>query len=102
MGTVHNLSVKGCLIQSEIPVAEGDYFSLKLGLRGQEYPVTVQLAAVRWADGRAFGTEFLFVEDHRPGAPAALSGDLLGMLRNQRASRAIRIIIDLPMQPRWW
>jgi hypothetical protein len=63
MGTVHNLSVKGCLIQSEIPVEEGDYFSLKLGLRGQEYPVTVQLAAVRWAKGHAFGTEFLFVED---------------------------------------
>ena len=63
-GTVHNLSLKGCLIQSELPVAEGDYFSLKLALRRQEDPVTVQLAAVRWANGRAFGTEFLFFEHH--------------------------------------
>jgi PilZ domain-containing protein len=62
-GTVHNLSVKGCLIQSEILVTEGDYFSLNVGLRGQEYPVSVKLAAVRWAKGYAFGTEFLFVED---------------------------------------
>lgn len=34
-GTVHDLSVKGCLIQAETPVAEGDYFSLHLAVRGQ-------------------------------------------------------------------
>ena len=64
-GTVHNLSVKGCLIQAETAVAEGEYFSLQLSLRGQrgqEEPVQVKLAAVRWSKGRAFGTEFLLLD----------------------------------------
>jgi hypothetical protein len=62
---VHNLSVKGCLIQAETAVAEGEYFSLQLSLRGQrgqEEPVQVKLAAVRWSKGRAFGTEFLLLD----------------------------------------
>ncbi len=60
-GTVHNLSVKGCLIQAESPVAEGDYFSLHLALRGQrgqEEAVQIKLAAVRWS----IGTEFLSLD----------------------------------------
>lgn len=47
------------------PVAEGDYFSLHLALRsqrGQEEPVQIKLAAVRWSKGRAFGTEFLLLD----------------------------------------
>lgn len=59
-GTAHNLSERGCLIQSEIPVSEGDYFTLTFVLRRDDQPLMVKLAAVRWTKGRAFGTEFLF------------------------------------------
>jgi hypothetical protein len=64
-GTVHNLSVRGCLIQTESEVAEGEYFSLQMSLgrqQGQEEPVQIKLAAVRWSKGRAFGTEFLLLD----------------------------------------
>jgi len=30
--------------------------------RGQEEPVQIKLAAVRWSKGRAFGTEFLLLD----------------------------------------
>ena len=58
-GTAHNLSERGCLIQSNARVAEGDYFTLTFGLRREDQPLMVRLAAVRWTKGGAFGTEFL-------------------------------------------
>lgn len=64
-GTVQNLSVKGCLIEADNQVAEGEYFSLLMNLRdqrGQEEAVQIKLAAVRWSKGRAFGTEFLLLD----------------------------------------
>lgn len=64
-GTVHNLSVKGCLIQAESQVSEGEYFSLQMNVRdqrGREEAVEIKLAAVRWSKGQAFGTEFLLLD----------------------------------------
>ncbi len=44
-------------------VQQGMYLSLRLSLPGQDEPVKVDLATVRWAAEGAFGVEFLQMGD---------------------------------------
>jgi len=59
-GTVVNLSVKGCRVLSDATVELGDHLSLSFDIR-QKDPLMIDLATVRWAQGRAFGLEFISV-----------------------------------------
>ena len=58
-GSVINLSLKGCMVESDAGVKVGDAMSLILLLPGEESPTTVDLALVRWAKGQCFGLEFV-------------------------------------------
>ena len=58
-GSVINLSIKGCKVESDAGVKVGDAMSLILLLPGGNAPTPVDLALVRWAHGQCFGLEFV-------------------------------------------
>lgn len=58
-GSVINLSMKGCKVESDAGVKVGDAMSLILLLPGEQAPTAVDLALVRWAKGQWFGLEFV-------------------------------------------
>lgn len=63
---VTNISPAGCRAESEINVAEGLEFHVRLHLPGQAVPVKVERAVVRWASGNTFGMSFtLFLPSER-------------------------------------
>ncbi len=61
-GLVLNLSTAGCAIRSETLVQRGDYIDLSVHIPQQEDPVKIDLAAVRWVQGRQFGLEFIRIK----------------------------------------
>ncbi len=60
-GTVSNLAVGGCKVESEGSVYIGMYLALQICLPGQEATLKVDQAAVRWVKGQEFGLEFLII-----------------------------------------
>lgn len=58
-GTVFDVSAGGCAVTSPVPVSPGT--GVRLTIRAIELgsPITIQSAAVRWADHGEFGVEFL-------------------------------------------
>ncbi|GMV51084.1 MAG: hypothetical protein NBKEAIPA_01953 [Nitrospirae bacterium] len=60
-GTLINLSVPGCAIETDLPVRAGDYLQLQVMMPDQATPLTVGLAKVRWATERKAGVEFIRV-----------------------------------------
>lgn len=58
-GTVFNLSVWGCAVASTSRVPSGSRLVLHLVIPHQPTPLPVELARVRWTNGRKFGLEFL-------------------------------------------
>jgi hypothetical protein len=60
-GVLRDLSREGGQIEGDKLVNEGAYLELTLSLPGVESPVKVELAAVRWNRGRAFGVQFMYV-----------------------------------------
>ena len=58
-GTVFNLSVWGCGVASTSRVQSGSRLVLHLVIPHQTTPLPVELARVRWTNGRTFGLEFL-------------------------------------------
>ena len=62
-GSVINLSIKGCKVESDAGVKVGDAMSLIILLPGEESPTTVDLALVRWAKGQCFGLGFVSIGD---------------------------------------
>lgn len=60
-GTVINLSVPGCAIETDLPVQPGEYLELLVMAPDQARPLTVGLAKVRWATDQKVGIEFIRV-----------------------------------------
>ena len=59
-GYTLNLSMKGCCIDSDVPVEVGMRLSLYMGLSDQiSSPLFIPLAQVRWLDANTFGLEFI-------------------------------------------
>jgi hypothetical protein len=58
-GTVRNLSVPGCAIDSRRGVRPGSYLEMKVLLPDASPPLSVGLAKVRWTRGHRFGVEFI-------------------------------------------
>ncbi len=58
-GNVVNISKVGCAVQSDRRVGKGAYLNLFLRLPEGPVPTKIELAAVRWARGGLFGTEFI-------------------------------------------
>ena len=60
-GDAFTLSDNGCQIFSEVGLETGAHLGLRLFLPGQEIPIHVGLAAVRWVRGQKSGLEFILV-----------------------------------------
>jgi hypothetical protein len=56
-GRVLNLSLSGGAIESEVAVSRGEYLKLQIKLPDQATPLEIDLAPIRWVDGKAFGVE---------------------------------------------
>lgn len=57
-GTVTNLSVSGCSIESKMTLTPRSTVGLHIQLPDSQWPLRVQGAIVRWARGNTFGLEF--------------------------------------------
>lgn len=61
-GSVMNLSREGCMIESDQQIEPGAYLTISLHFPHLLMPVEVELAAVRWVNGRVFGVEFRYMQ----------------------------------------
>ena len=60
-GSVRNLSVKGCRVDSIISPFTGMQLTVKLHVPGESKPILITNAAVRWSGSAGIGLEFLTV-----------------------------------------
>jgi len=58
-GVVFNLSLEGCAVGSDTSIRQGTYLELCIQTYQQDLPIEVELAVVRWSEGREFGLEFI-------------------------------------------
>ncbi|MBK5282489.1 MAG: PilZ domain-containing protein [Nitrospiraceae bacterium] len=58
-GTVVDLSIRGCRIDSPIDVQPGASLEVRIAAIEHEPPIQIQQALVRWSRGRQFGLEFV-------------------------------------------
>jgi hypothetical protein len=61
-GSVRNLSVKGCRIDSIISPYTGMQLTVQLHIPGESSPILIDNAAVRWSGSAGIGLEFLTVD----------------------------------------
>jgi hypothetical protein len=65
-GTVIDLGVPGCAVESRVTPPPDDYVRLHILMPDEQGPLRVRLAKVRWARHQRFGMEFLLIsEDHQ-------------------------------------
>jgi len=57
-GTIINLSVGGCSIESPVTPAAQAVMELQIQLPDSQWPLEVRQAVVRWTRGTTFGLEF--------------------------------------------
>jgi len=61
-GTITNLSAVGCTIETDQPLLADQDVALRLLLPDQLDSLPIELAHVRWANGKQAGIEFVQVE----------------------------------------
>jgi hypothetical protein len=57
-GSVIDLSIRGCRIESPIGVQPGASLEVRIQVGEHEPPIQIQAAIVRWNRGQEFGLEF--------------------------------------------
>ncbi|SPP65468.1 PilZ domain-containing protein [Nitrospira lenta] len=57
-GTITNLSVGGCSVDSKISLPTQSVVGLKIQLPDSQWPLEIEQAVVRWVRGNTFGLEF--------------------------------------------
>ena len=60
-GSIRNLSIKGCRVESMIHPFTGMQLTVQLHLPGDPQPIEISNAAVRWSGSSGIGLEFLTV-----------------------------------------
>lgn len=58
-GSVLDLSLRGCCVESETSVHPGSTLTIRVHVLSDEPPVTIDEAVVRWTREGRFGIEFL-------------------------------------------
>ena len=58
-GSVVDLSIRGCRIESPTDVQPGASLEVRIAAIEHEPPIQIQQALVRWSRGRQFGLEFV-------------------------------------------
>ena len=59
VGTVVDLSLGGCRIKTPSTMSAGIHLVLRLDVPGEDDPIRVERAAVRWSRGDEFGVYFV-------------------------------------------
>jgi hypothetical protein len=85
-GTVHNVSVPGCAIISNKAVEPGTYLEMKVLLPDDAPSLRVEVAKIRWCDGRRFGVEFIKM----PGTDQVRLGRLIKRCREVASSARLQ------------
>jgi hypothetical protein len=62
-GTVIDLGVPGCAVESRVTPSPGNYLRLHVLMPDEAGPLQVALAKVRWTNQQRFGVEFLKVSN---------------------------------------
>ena len=62
-GQTLNMSERGCLVESSLPVKVGDQLQLRLSFHKSEPTMRVPRAAVCWVHGIRFGIEFIGIDE---------------------------------------
>ena len=60
-GTMVNLSMDGCKIESDLNVQKDQVLALRVHVPQFDYPLQVEQAAVQWTKGNKFGLYFMRV-----------------------------------------
>jgi hypothetical protein len=68
-GSVIDLSIRGCRVDSNVTVMPGTTLELRIHATEHEPPIAVDQAIVRWARNHLFGVEFMSLQ---PGEWARL------------------------------
>jgi PilZ domain len=58
-GTLLNLSVPGCLVETGLKLKVGQFIQIRLTLTPAQGSLWIALAAVRWVQGSKAGVEFI-------------------------------------------
>lgn len=61
VGTIVNLSKSGCRVKTDSKVYSGMHISLRFDVPGEESPLRIDRAAVRWTRGDEVGVGFITV-----------------------------------------
>ena len=72
-GLTNDLSLEGCRIHGNLVVRHGQHLPLRLHLPGQESPIVVERATVRWVGEKDFGFQFMSI----PSSERERLGELL-------------------------
>ncbi len=62
-GRTIDVTLPGCMLETSSHLDLGQYVHLRVFLPDQERPLEVELAAVRWVEGRRAGLEFIRTSD---------------------------------------
>ena len=58
-GVLHNLSRTGCRVECDRSIRQGSYITIRLLIPSSVHSLRIEVAAVRWAQEKYFGIEFL-------------------------------------------
>jgi len=58
-GTIVDLSIRGCRIESPVDIKAGTSLEVRIMVREHEPPIHIQQASVRWSREHQFGLEFV-------------------------------------------
>jgi len=78
-GTITALSIRGCTINTRVPVPKGDCLCLQFEVADQEHPIQIDGARVRTVNGAKLGVVFSNI---RPGEEDRLRQHMLFLLQN--------------------
>ncbi|TLY27274.1 MAG: PilZ domain-containing protein, partial [Nitrospirae bacterium] len=62
-GTLIDLSMEGCRVESDARLTPGNALSLRLFISGGEPPIEVERAEVRWVKGLVSGVAFITIKE---------------------------------------
>ncbi len=60
-GTAVDISKLGSKVECDLLLKQGTYLDLRIHLEGEEVPLKIELAVVRWSMQGVFGTEFMSI-----------------------------------------
>ncbi len=61
-GRTLDLSVGGCMIETDFPVAVGASFEFRIYVPGLDWPLRIDEAQVRWVKANTFGIQFMKIK----------------------------------------